>query len=448
MMVTDRLLINTILYECHDSNFSGHLSEDRTEDRIKNTAWWPGWREDVHLYCSTCERCQKANKATGKRYGHMMQIEEPTMPWETVNMDWVTGLPPGGKKNYNACLVIVDRFSKTPIFLPCHKDDTAMDTALMIWNRVISWTGLFKNIISDRDPKFTSELWTNLYQLFGTKLSFSTAYHPQTDGLAERMIQTLEDMLRRFCAYGLEFKDSDGFTHDWVTLLPALELAYRTSTHSSTGKTPSLLEKGWNPRLPQDSLRRDLIDIHPTAASFKTMLDKARKHAHRCMEDSFQYSKERWDKKHKTPTFKVGDLVLISTVNFKNIKGPKKLRNAFVGPFVVKALHGDNAVEVELTGELEKKHHTFPVSLLKHYSESDSELFPLRKITPDVDYPPLEPPEVKIVQKILKEKIMRGVKDKLYLVRYRNPIHEDEWLPAKEIPNADKFLRRHRNSKN
>jgi len=67
------------------------------------------------------------------------------------------------------------------------------------------------------------------------------------------------------------------------------------------------------------------------------------------MEDSFQYSKERWDKKHKVPTFKVGDLVLISTVNFKNIKGPKKLRNAFVGPFFIKALHGDNAVEVELT---------------------------------------------------------------------------------------------------
>ncbi|MBW0565075.1 hypothetical protein O181_104790 [Austropuccinia psidii MF-1] len=103
-----------------------------------------------------------------------------------------------------------------------------MDTALLLWSRVISHTGLFKNIISDRDTKFTSALWTNLHRLFGTKLSFSTAYHPQTDGLAERMIQTLEDMIRRFCAYGLEFKDSDGFTHDWCTLIPALELADKT----------------------------------------------------------------------------------------------------------------------------------------------------------------------------------------------------------------------------
>ncbi|MBW0570490.1 hypothetical protein O181_110205 [Austropuccinia psidii MF-1] len=128
------------------------------------------------------------------------------------------------------------------MFLPCHKDDTAMDTTIMIWNKVISHTGLFQNIISDRDPKFTSELWTNLHNFFGKKLSFSTAYHPQTDGLAERMIQTLEYIIRRFCAYGLEFKDSYGFTHDWCTLIPALELAYKTSIHSFTGKTPAMLE--------------------------------------------------------------------------------------------------------------------------------------------------------------------------------------------------------------
>ncbi|MBW0590515.1 hypothetical protein O181_130230 [Austropuccinia psidii MF-1] len=96
-----------------------------------------------------------------------------------------------------------------------------MDTALLLWSRVISLR-LFRNIISDRDPKFTSALWTILHRLFGTKLSFSTAYHPQTDWLADRMIQTLEDMIRRFCAYGLEFNDSDGFTHDWCTLIPAL----------------------------------------------------------------------------------------------------------------------------------------------------------------------------------------------------------------------------------
>ncbi|MBW0553213.1 hypothetical protein O181_092928 [Austropuccinia psidii MF-1] len=100
-------------------------------------------------------------------------------------MDWVTALPPGGDRSYNACLVLFDRYKKTPISLPCHKDDTAMDTAIMIWSKRISHTGLFQNIISDRDPKITSALWTNLYNAFGTKLLFSTAYHLQTDGITE-----------------------------------------------------------------------------------------------------------------------------------------------------------------------------------------------------------------------------------------------------------------------
>ncbi|MBW0567877.1 hypothetical protein O181_107592 [Austropuccinia psidii MF-1] len=124
------------------------------------------------------------------------------------------------------------------MLLPFHKDDTAMDTAIMIWNKAISHTGLFQNIISDRDPQFTSTLWTDLHKPFETKLSFSTAYNSQTDGLAERMIQTLEDMIRRFYAYGLELKDFDGFTHDWCTLIPTLELEYKTLIRSSTRKTP------------------------------------------------------------------------------------------------------------------------------------------------------------------------------------------------------------------
>ncbi|MBW0504209.1 hypothetical protein O181_043924 [Austropuccinia psidii MF-1] len=268
-------------------------------------------QKDVAEYCKTCDRCQNANESTGKRLGNMIKIQEPRRPWEIAHIDWLTGLPPGGDRSYNSFLVIVDRFSRTPIFLPCHKDDTAMDTALLIWNRVISWTVLFTNIISYRDPKITSALWTNIHQLFGTKLSFSTAYHPQTDGLSERMIQALEDM---------------------------------TSLHASTDQAPAILEKEWNPKLTQDSLRKDLVEIHPTGSGFKGMLDKTTKHALRCMEDSFAYAKDKWDKSHATPDFKVGDLILVSTTNFNNIRGCKKLKYFFSGPSVIKALHGENAV--------------------------------------------------------------------------------------------------------
>ncbi|MBW0481822.1 hypothetical protein O181_021537 [Austropuccinia psidii MF-1] len=333
---------------------------------------------------------------------------------------FVTALPPGGDRSYNACLVLVDQYSKTPMFLPFPEDETAMDTAIMIWNKAISHTGLFQNIISDRDPKFTSALWTNLHNLFGTKLSFSTAYHPQADGLQERMIQTLEEMIRRFCAYDLEFKDSDGFTHDWCTLIPALELAYKTSIHSSTGKTPAMLEKGWNPRLPYDTLKKDLADIHPTASSLKLMLGKARHHANECMQDSFKYAKERLDKSHKATELKMGDLVPVSTLNFNNIKGPKKLKYSFAGTFMIKAPHGPNAVQLELTGELMNKHPTFPVSLMKPYSSSDKELFTLRN-KPPPEIPPLEEGEENKIVKVLKERRTRNKKEREYLVRYRNP---------------------------
>ncbi|MBW0468221.1 hypothetical protein O181_007936 [Austropuccinia psidii MF-1] len=162
MTLCSRFPINTICHECHDILYYGHLLEDRTPEKGENFAWWPSWRKETIEYCYTCDRFQNKNRNTGKKIGLTIHIQEPKSPWEVVHMDWVTALPPSGDRSYNTCLVIMDRYSKTPIFLPCHKDETAMDTALLLWSRVISHTGLFQNIISDRDTKFSSSLWTNL----------------------------------------------------------------------------------------------------------------------------------------------------------------------------------------------------------------------------------------------------------------------------------------------
>ncbi|MBW0497221.1 hypothetical protein O181_036936 [Austropuccinia psidii MF-1] len=107
-----------------------------------------------------------------------------------------------------------------------------------------------------------------------------------------------------------------------------------------------MLEKGWNQRLQADILRKDLIDIHPTDSRFKVMLDKEKPHEKESMNDAFEYAKEKWGKSHKVPDFKVGDLVLVSILNFNNIKGPKKIKDSYVGHFVIVALHGTNAVQV------------------------------------------------------------------------------------------------------
>ncbi|MBW0530063.1 hypothetical protein O181_069778 [Austropuccinia psidii MF-1] len=259
-------------------------------------------------------------------------------------------------------------------------------------------------------------------------------------------MQAVEDMIRQFCAYGLEFKDSDGFTHDWCTLIPTLELEYKRSVHSSTGQTPAMVEKVCDTRLAADTLRKYLIDMHPTASSFKIILDKVKYHVKKHMNKAFEYAKQKGYKSHKVPDFKVGDLSLVSTLNFNNIKLPKKLQDSCVGPFVVVSLHGTNAVQVELSGELEDKHPTFPVSLIKTYQPADKELFLLRNPTP-LTVPPVEQSEGKKVKKVIKERRLRGKNQRKYLVRYRNPVHEDKWLSESEIPDSDILLRRFRHER-
>ncbi|MBW0508599.1 hypothetical protein O181_048314 [Austropuccinia psidii MF-1] len=102
----------------------------------------------------------------------IIQIQKPKFSWEIVHMAWVAALRSGGDRSFNECLLLAGRYRKTPIFLLFHKDDTARDSAIMIWNRIIGHASLFQNIISDRDIKFTSELWESLHKLFGTKLEF------------------------------------------------------------------------------------------------------------------------------------------------------------------------------------------------------------------------------------------------------------------------------------
>ncbi|MBW0582779.1 hypothetical protein O181_122494 [Austropuccinia psidii MF-1] len=145
-------------------------------------------------------------------------------------------------------------------------------------------------------------------------------------------------------------------------------------------------------------------------------------------------------KSHRPPDFKIGDLILVSTLNFNNIKAPNKLKDSFAGPFMIKALHGPNAVQLELTGELMNKRPYFPVNLIKPYSSSDKELFPLRN-KPPLEIPPLEEGEEKQIVKVLKERRTRNKKETKYLLRYRNSDQEDEWLLVKDIINADKLLK-------
>ncbi|MBW0579073.1 hypothetical protein O181_118788 [Austropuccinia psidii MF-1] len=234
----------------------------------------------------------------------------------------------------------------------------------------------------------------------------------------------------------MEYKDHEGYTHDWVTLLPAVQLDYNTSQHSTTGKTPALVEKGWNPLLHVDHLKKSLLTIHPTAKDFHDMWKRACYTAAKCIAEAKDYNKKRWDKTHMEPDFKEGDQVLVSTLKFNTLKGPKKMRDAFVGPFTTIKLIGKNAVEVKLTEEFARKHPVFPVSLVKPYFQTEEGKFPSRKKI-------LTPPEIVEVEdssgpvsKIIRARKIRlnGKDQRQYLVRFKNQTADkDKWLAEDAI---------------
>ncbi|MBW0461914.1 hypothetical protein O181_001629 [Austropuccinia psidii MF-1] len=264
------------------------MSEHRTKEMSASTACWPQWEQDLSESINTGERYQKANRKHGKIYGLFKHIEELKNLLETIKMNWVIGLVPEGKGNFNACLVIADRYGKRVRCLPCHKEDTA----LLFWNNIISTCGIPKIIIT---------------------------YHPKTDGLAKRINQRIKEIVRRFCAYGIEYKDHEGYTHDWFTRLPEVQLPYNTRQNSTTGKSPSLVEERWKPLFPVDHLKKNLLTTHPKTDGFHYMWKRACDTAAKCIAAAKEHNKQRYEKTHMQPDFKEGDQVLVFTTKFNNL---------------------------------------------------------------------------------------------------------------------------------
>ncbi|KAL0445246.1 UNVERIFIED_CONTAM: Transposon Ty3-G Gag-Pol polyprotein [Sesamum latifolium] len=160
--------------------------------------------------------------------GKLRPLSIPEWKWEKITMDFVVGLPRTLRK-HDAIWVIVDRLTKSAHFLPIRQGDSLDKLAELYVAEIVRLHGVPVSIVSDRDPRFTSRFWGSLQRALGTKLHFSTAFHPQTDGQSERTIQTLEDMMR---ACTMEFKGN------WDDHLPLMEFAYNNSFHSSISMAP------------------------------------------------------------------------------------------------------------------------------------------------------------------------------------------------------------------
>ncbi|KAL0298104.1 UNVERIFIED_CONTAM: Transposon Ty3-I Gag-Pol polyprotein [Sesamum angustifolium] len=157
--------------------------------------------------------------------GKLHPLSIPEWKWEKITMDFIIGLPRTFRK-HDAIWVVVDRLTKSAHFLPIRQNDSLDELAELYVSEIVRLHGIPTSIISDRDPRFTSHLWGSLQRALGTKLHFSTAFHPQTDVQSERTIQTLEDMMR---AYIIEFR------RNWNDHIPLMEFAYNNSFHSNIG---------------------------------------------------------------------------------------------------------------------------------------------------------------------------------------------------------------------
>ncbi|KAG8474895.1 hypothetical protein CXB51_031561 [Gossypium anomalum] len=334
--------------QCEDDMGSDfRIGSMKIYNDLKKMYWWNGMKRDISEFVSKCLVCQQVKAEHQVPSGLLQPIMVPEWKWDRITMDFVSGLPltPGKK---NSIWVIVDRLTKSAHFIPVRTDYSLNKLAELYIREIVRLYGTPLSIISDRDLRFTSRFWQKLQEALGTKLNFSTAFHPQTDGQSERVIQILEDMLK--CCV-LEFQGS------------------------------------WE--------RVDLVK--ETEEKVKVIRD--------CLKAASDRQKSYADLKRKEIEYQVGDKVFLKVSLWKKVlrfckKG--KLSPRFIGPFEVIERVGPVAYRLSFPSKLQKMYYVFHVSMLRRYrSDSSHIISPIEiELRPDMTY---EEEPIKILAREVKQ---------------------------------------------
>ncbi|GJX38504.1 putative reverse transcriptase domain-containing protein [Tanacetum coccineum] len=343
-------LRTVIMHESHKSKYSIHPGSDKMYQDMKKLYWWPNMKANIATYVSKCLTCAKVKAEHQRPSGLLVQPEIPQWKWDNITMDFFTKLPKSSQ-GYDTIWVIVDRLTKSAIFMPMRETDPMDKLARMYLKE------------------------KSLQKALGTSLDMSTAYHPQTDGQSERTIQTLEDMLRA-CVID--------FGNGWVKHLPLVEFSYNNNYHASIKAAPFKALYGrkccspvcWaevgqvqltGPELVQETTER-IIQIKQR---IQTARDRQKSYA---------------DLKRKPMEFQVGDKVMLKVSPWKGVVhfGKRgKLNPRYVGPFKVLKKVRAVAYKLELPQELSRVHNTFHVSNLKKCYSDDPLVIPLEGLQVD-----------------------------------------------------------------
>jgi IS30 family transposase len=160
---------------------------------LKTHYWWYGMKRDIAEYVSLCDTCQRVKAEHQRPAGLLQPLKIPKWKWEEIGMDFIVRLP-RTQAGYDSIWVIVDRLTKVAHFIAVKMTYSSAKLAEIYMSRIVHLHGVPKKIVSDRGSQFTSKFWQKLHESMDTKLNFSSAYHPQTDGQTERTNQILEDI--------------------------------------------------------------------------------------------------------------------------------------------------------------------------------------------------------------------------------------------------------------
>lgn len=352
-----------LIREAHGGGLAGHFGENKTVEALKEHFFWPNLKKDVHKIVERCGTCKKAKLTSQTSQGMFMPLPVPNHPWTDLSMDFILGLPMSRSRK-DSIFVVVDRFSKMAHFLPCNKTDDAYHVANLFFKEIVRLHGVPTTIVSDRDTKFLSYFWKTLWSKLGTKLLFSTSYHPQTDGQTEVVNRTLGTLLRSLIQKNLK---------NWEECIPFIEFAYNRAVHSTTKKTPFEIVYGFNPRTPLDlsplPTGQFLEKEGVTKAEFvKKLHEKVRV----AIEEKNKALERILNKNKRPKQFQPGDLVWIylSKGRFPH-KRKSKLMPRADGPFKVLEKVNDNAYKLELPGDYGVS-ATFNIKDLSPYIEDEA----------------------------------------------------------------------------
>lgn len=381
---SDSTLRTRLLAEAHDAPASGHLGRDKTYERLARYFYWPGLHHEVAVYCNTCHICQRMKPSNKNKIGLLQPLPAPSRPWESISLDLITDLPET-KNGNTACVTFVDRFTKMIHIWPCKTQVSSEDMVNIFLQAVFRLHGVPREIVSDRDPRFTAAFWSQMFKRLGTKFNMSTSNHPQTDGQSERANRTIEEILR---CYVSPYHD------DWDEHLATVEFAYNDSMQASTGFTPFYANYGRHPYsplalyYPPAKKLEEKVSVTAFAESMQQLYREVRLGILKAQERQRAHA----NKNRRDVEFKVGDRVWLSA-SFRRphmtvLNAKPKLNPSWLGPFRVKRVINPVVYELELTTAYQKIHPVFHASFLKECLDGE-EQFPGRP-----DYEAVPPPDL------------------------------------------------------